>query len=172
MNRLSAKARLLVAATLTAAALTPVAASAQRYDSSRAELRRDRADIRDERRDLDRAYRSGDRRDIRDAREDYREAVREYREDRRDYRQDRGRDRHAAYRHRAPRFDAPFRYQRFGVGVTLRSDYWGPRYRITPARHWGLPPAGHRFTYVRHYDDLLLVNVRSGRVARVYHNYF
>jgi Ni/Co efflux regulator RcnB len=174
---ITTKARLLIAATIAAAALTPVAASAQRYDTTRGELRRDRQDIRDERRDLNRAYRNGDRRDVRDAREDYREAQREYNEDRRDYRQERGYGRHYAPRpyaprYHGPRFSAPFRYRSFGVGVTIGHDYWGPRYRVAPHRSWGLAPAGRHATYVRHYDDLLLVNTRTGRVIRVYRNFY
>ena len=150
-------ARLLIAAaitaTVTAATLTPVAASAQRHDTSRAELRRDRQDIREERRE-------------------YRDARRAYREDRRDYRQERSHGRPHYAPHHGPRFAAPFRYRSFNVGATIGSAYWGPRYRISPQRSWGLPPAARQFTYVRHYDDLLLINVRTGRVARVYRNFY
>mgnify|MGYP001169656842 FL=1 len=35
-----------------------------------------------------------------------------------------------------------------------------------------MPKAGRNLAYVRHYNDLLLVNVRTGKVVRVYYNHF
>ena len=87
---------------------------------------------------------------------------RDIREDRRDWRQDR---RYRDYR-------APFRYQQFRVGSTLRSNYYSPSYRPAWDRRWGVPRAGRNLTYVRHYNDLLLVNARNGKVVRVYRNHF
>jgi hypothetical protein len=163
-------------AALMAATIIP-AASAQ---AQTRELRRDREQIREEQRELrqdqrqlHQAQRYGDRGDIRrerrDVREEYRdvgEARQEYREDWRDYRH------HNRGLYRAARFDAPFRYRPFNAGVNIGPAYWGPRYQVHRVDRWRLPPAGPRQTYVRHYDDLLLVNTRSGRVAHVYRGFF
>jgi hypothetical protein len=142
---------------LIAAMMVPAAAQAQTR-----EIRDDRRDVREERREVRDAQRYGDRGDVREERREYRDARRELREDRRDWRQDR---RYRDYR-------APFRYHQFRVGSTLRSNYYGPAYRPAWDRRWGVPRAGRNLTYVRHYNDLLLVNARNGRVVRVYRNHF
>ena len=142
---------------LIAAMMIPAAAQAQT-----GELRRDRQDIRQEQRDLNQAKRYGDHRDVRDARQDVRGAKKEYREDQRDWRRD---TRYQNYR-------APFKYQQFRVGSTLRPNYYAPSYRPTWDSRWGVPRAGRNLTYVRHYNDLLLVNERNGRVVKVYRNHF
>lgn len=67
---------------------------------------------------------------------------------------------------------APFAYQSFRAGSTLRSSYYAPGYRLNYDSRWGVPRAGKNMTYVRHYNDLLLVNVRSGKVVQVYRNHF
>jgi len=142
---------------LIAAMMIPAAAQAQT-----GELRRDRQDIRQDQRDLRNAQRYGDHRDVRDARKDVRDSKREYRQDTRDWRRD---TRYQNYR-------APFKYQQFRVGQTLRSTYYAPAYRPTWDSRWGVPRAGRGLTYVRHYNDLLLVNMRTGKVVKVYRNEF
>lgn len=142
---------------LIAAMMIPAAAQAQT-----GELRRDRQDIAKQQRDLRDAKRYGDHRDVRDARQDVRGAKKEYREDVRDWRRD------ARYQN----YRAPFRYQQFNVGSTLRSNYYAPAYRPTWDSRWGVPRAARGLTYVRHYNDLLLVNTRTGRVVKVYRNEF
>lgn len=142
---------------LIAAMIIPAAAQAQT-----GELRRDRQDIRQEQRDLNHAKRYGDRGDVRDARGDLRDAKKEYREDVRDWRRD------ARYQN----YRAPFKYQQFRVGSTLRSNYYAPAYRPTWDSRWGVPRAGAGLTYVRHYNDLLLVNARTGKVVKVYRDEF
>ncbi len=142
---------------LIAAMMIPAAAQAQT-----GELRRDRQDIAKQQRDLRDAQRYGDHRDVRDARQDVRKAKKEYREDIRDWRRD------ARYQN----YRAPFKYQRFNVGSTLRSNYYAPAYRPTWDSRWGVPRAGRGLTYVRHYNDLLLVNTRTGKVVKVYRDQF
>ena len=142
---------------LIAAMMIPAAAQAQT-----GELRRDRQDIRQDQRDLRNAQRYGDHRDVRDARKDVRDSKREYREDVRDWRRD------ARYQN----YRAPFRYQQFRVGQALRPTYYAPAYRPAWDRRWGVPRAGAGLTYVRHYNDLLLVNTRTGKVVKVYRNEF
>ena len=142
---------------LIAAMMVPVAAQAQTR-----EIREERRDVREERRELRDAQRYGDRGDVREERREYRDAKRDYRDEVRDWRRD---TRYQNYR-------APFRYQQFRVGSTLRSSYYAPSYRPTWDSRWGVPRAGRNLTYVRHYNDLLLVNERNGRVIKVYRNHF
>ncbi|MBU0823137.1 MAG: DUF1090 domain-containing protein [Alphaproteobacteria bacterium] len=151
------KTRFLTAG-LIAALTVPGAALAQ----TRGEVRESRQDVREEQRELRQAQRYGDRDDVREERRDVRKARQELREDRRDWRQE---SRYQNYR-------APFRYQQFRVGSTLRSNYYAPAYRPSYDSRWGVPRAGRNLTYVRHYNDLLLVNERNGRVVKVYRNHF
>ena len=142
---------------LIAAMMVPAMAQAQTR-----EIRNDRKELREEQRDLRDAQRRGDRGDVRDAQRDVRDARRDLRESQRDWRRD---TRYQNYR-------APFRYQQFRVGATLRPNYYAPSYRPAWDSRWGVPRAGRNLTYVRHYNDLLLVNVRTGKVVKVYRNEF
>jgi Ni/Co efflux regulator RcnB len=160
--------RKLILAALMGATLVPGAAMAQNR-----ELWRDRQDIRQERHDLDRAYRSGDRR------EDYREARQEYREDRRDYRRDNwGRDdwqNHRRYNrdaYRGGNWRSDYRYRAFNPGVTLGFGYYQPRYHVNDYSRYRLPNPGWNRRWVRHYNDVLLVDVRSGQVLTVHRNFY
>ncbi len=101
-----------------------------------------------------------DRREIREERRDVRDARREYREDLRDY--------NRAHPWKA----APFRYQRFEAGYRIRPAYYDRHYVVNDYRrfNWAAPRAYER--WVRHYDDALLVNVRTGRVVKVIHHAF
>ncbi|PKP96934.1 MAG: hypothetical protein CVT74_15585 [Alphaproteobacteria bacterium HGW-Alphaproteobacteria-13] len=69
-------------------------------------------------------------------------------------------------------FRAPFAYQSFRAGSSIRSNYYAPAYRLNYDNRWSVPRAGKNMTYVRHYNDLLLVNVRTGKVVKVYRNQF
>ena len=142
---------------LIAAMMVPAAAQAQTR-----EIRNDRKELREEQRDLRNAQRYGDRSDVRDARHDVRDARKDLRESQRDWRRD---TRYQNYR-------APFRYQQFSIGATLRPNYYAPAYRPSWDSRWGVPRAGRGLTYVRHYNDLLLVNARTGKVVKVYRNEF
>lgn len=142
---------------LIAAMMVPAVAQAQTR-----EIRKDRQDVREEQRELRNAQRYGDRDDVREERRELRDARGDLRDSRRDWRQD---TRYQNYR-------APFRYQQFRVGSTLRSNYYGSAYRPSYDSRWGVPRAGRNLTYVRHYNDLLLVNERNGRVVKVYRNHF
>lgn len=145
---------------------------------SRAELRRDRQDIREERRDLNRAYRSGDRRDVRDARQDLREARQEYREDRADRNRRWGANDWRGYRDRnraiyaRGNWRAPFRYQTFRAGARIGTPYFASRYWISDPWRYRLPPAGRYQRWVRHYNDVILVDTRRGYVIRVLRNFY
>lgn len=154
-----------IAALMIGMSLVPAAAVAQ----SRGEVERSRQEVREERRDLERARRYGDRDDIREERREYQDARRELREDRQDWR---------AHRNSNPRlysrgrWNAPFRYNQFNVGVRITPNYYGQRYWIADPYRYRLPRPAVNTRYVRHYDDVLLVNVRTGRVLQVYRSFY
>jgi Ni/Co efflux regulator RcnB len=160
-------AALLAAAAMPALAL-PGAAQAQ----SREELRRDRQDIREEQRDLNRAYRSGDPRRIREERRDVREAHQEFREDLQDRNRNWRNDDWRGWRNQnrgafaRGSWSAPFRYTRFRAGARIGSPYYGSRYVIADPWRYHLPRAGRYESWVRHYNDVLLVDTRRGVVIR------
>ena len=175
--------RNLIVAGLMATSLLPAAAQAQRIDRGEArELRGDRADIRDERRDLNRAYRSGDNRDIRDARQEYHGARQEYREDRRDALRDGnrnwGRNDWRSYRdtnrnlYRGGSWRSDNRYRSFNPGVRIGVGYYSPRYYVNDYSRYRLPRPGYNQRWVRHYNDVLLIDVRSGYVVDVIRNLY
>jgi Ni/Co efflux regulator RcnB len=153
--------RKIIFTALILATALPTTAMAQT-----SELRRDRQDVREAEQDLRRAQMQGDRRDVRDAREDLRDARREHREDWRDYR----RDNRQMYSR--GNWRAPFRYHRFSEGVRLRPMYYRERYYIANPGRYRLPPAYGATRWVRHYDDALLVNIRTGRVVRVINGFY
>ena len=155
----------LMAATVLPAA-APVAAQ------SRAEIQRDREDVREERRELRDAQRYGSQREVREERRDLQEARRELREDRQDRRDWR------AYRNDNRRlysrgsWRAPFAYRTFRPGVVIRQNYYAPRYFVADPYRYRLPAPRPGLRWVRHYDDVLLVNVRRGTVVQVIRNFF
>lgn len=164
--------RKMITALLLGATMLPVAAQAQT-----GELRRDRREIQEQRRDLRQAYRDGDRDDVRDERRDLRDARQEYREDLRDYRRDR-RDDWRDYRqrnrdlYRGGRYDAPFRYQTFRPGVRVAPTYYGQRYWIADPYRYRLPRTNGYQRWVRHYNDVLLIDTRRGVVVDVIRGFF
>ncbi len=153
----------LILGAVIAATLAPVAAEA---GTSRRELHRDVREIREEKQDLRQAKRYGNRNDVRDARGEVREARQEYREDWRDYRN------HNRNAFHPTRFRAPFRYNIFNIGIRLSPQYYGSRYYVNNYSSYRLPAPGYNLRYVRHYNDVLLVNVRTGRVVNVYRNFY
>ena len=164
--------KLILLGLAAASVLTPVAAQAQ----GRGELWRNRQDIREERRELDRAYRYGDARDVYRERRDLRDARQEYREDLRDRRWGRWdwRDYRAGHRdiYARGRWNAPFAYRAWRPGVAIAPAYWGSRYFIADPWRYHLPPVGRFQRWVRHYDDVLLIDTRRGVVVDVYRGFF
>ncbi len=159
---------------LMAATLMPVAAHAQ----SNAEVRRDRQDLRAEQRDLRQAYRTGDRREIRDQREDVRDARQELREDVRDRNRAYGRNDWRGWRDRNPGFyargnwNAPFRYNAFRPGVRISNSYYGPRYVIANPWRYHLRRPAYGQQWIRHYNDVILVDTRRGVVIDVNRGFY
>lgn len=63
-----------------------------------------------------------------------------------------------------------WRYRPLAVGARLAPPFYAPRYVVgDPARH-GLARAQGDLRWIRYGDDILLVNVVDGRVARVVRN--
>ncbi|MET0361672.1 MAG: RcnB family protein [Sphingobium sp.] len=154
----------LLAALIVATALptmAPTIASAQTRDINEA-----RRDVREQQRDLQHAQRYGDRRDVREAQRDVNQARREYREEWQELRQ-KNRSQYAR-----GNWKAPFAYQRFRDGQQIRPSYYNSRYYIANPGRYRLPPATGANRWVRHYDDALLINVRSGRVVRVINGFY
>ncbi len=172
--------RKTILAGLIAATLVPVAAIAQSpiTPSERRELRRDRQDIREERRELQDARRFGDRRDIREERRDVRDARQEYRQDYREARRDWGRDDWRAYRnqnrnlYRGGGWRSDYRYQAFRPGLRIGNGYYGTRYVIADPWRYRLPRPGFNQRWVRHYNDVILVDTRRGIVIDVIRGIF
>lgn len=168
--------RKIIFATLMAATILPSAAFAQN-----GELRRDRQDVREQQRDVQRARQIGDRDDVRRERGDLRDARQELREDRRDVRQDNRewrRDDWRSYRntnrglYSRGNWNADFRYRSFTPGIRITSSYYAPRYYINDYGRYRLPRPGFNQRWVRHYNDVLLVDVRGGRVIDVLRNFY
>ena len=174
--------RKTIIAGLLAATLVPVAAQAQISPSERRELQRDRQDVREERRELNRAYRNGDPREIREERREYRGAVREYRDDRRDAIRDNdrnwGRNDWRQYRntnrdiYRGNGWQSNYRYQQFRPGLRIGTGYYSPRYYVNDYSRYRLPRPGYNQRWVRHYNDVLLIDTRRGIVIDVIRNLY
>lgn len=155
--------RKAIMAGLLAATIVPTMAQAQS-----GELRHDRRDIREEQRDVNRAVRNGaSPREIRDQRQDVREARREYRDDWRDYR-----GRHPDI-YRGGRWDGPrgYHYRPVNVGYRFDSIFYDRRYWVDPYRYHLRPVLGWQ-RWVRYGNDVVLVDVRSGRVLEVNNRFF
>jgi Ni/Co efflux regulator RcnB len=152
---------LAATALVPATAISTTTAAAQ----SRAEIRHDRRVVRQERRDVQQARRFGTRQDVRVERRQLRGARQELREDRADRR----------YSRNYVRYVAPYRswsYSPVRIGFQLSPHFYSSRYYIANPYQYGLRPAGRFQQWIRYGDDLLLVNVRTGRVVQVLHNYY
>jgi hypothetical protein len=70
---------------------------------------------------------------------------------------------------------APYRYysyRPFGVGSHLNSLFFGSSYWITNPWQYRLPEVWGPYRWVRYYDDVLLVDIYTGQVVDVIHNFF
>lgn len=164
----------LMAAVAIPSLAVPGVASAQSYR----EVQDSRRDLREERRELRQAQRYGDRRDIREERRDVRQAQRELREDRRDYRRAWGRNDWRDYRGRnralyaRGNWRAPFRYNQWRPGVRIAPTYYGQRYWINDPYRYRLPAARANQRWIRHYDDVVLIDYRRGVVVDVIRGFY
>jgi hypothetical protein len=77
--------------------------------------------------------------------------------------------------YRPGRYHSPYRdysYRRFGIGITIGSAFYGSRYWINDPWQYRLPAAYGPYRWVRYYDDVLLVDLRNGRVVDVIYDFF
>lgn len=63
-------------------------------------------------------------------------------------------------------------YFRYGVGWRLWPSYYGRSFWLNDPWHYRLPPAYGPYRWIRYYDDALLVNIYTGHVVDVVHNFF
>ena len=145
--------KLLLISLMAAMAMPSVA------DARRREVRRDRQEVRQDRQELRQDRRNGA------SRGELREDRRELREDRRELREDRRDRRHLAY-------VGPYRgwvYRPIGRGYVLRPVFWGSAYLVDYAFYRLTAPRRDQ-RWIRYGDDLVLVNIRTGRVIEVIRN--
>ena len=166
--------RKLIITALLAAVTLPATAQAQ----SQREVRRDQRELREQRGELNDAYRRGDRGDIREERRDVRDARQELREDRYDRNRAWGRNDWLGYRdgnrslYARGNWRAPFRYNSFRPGIRISAGYYGPRYVIADPWRYRLPPVRGYQRWVRHYNDVLLIDTRRGIVIDVIRGFY
>lgn len=84
------------------------------------------------------------------------------------------RDQYRNYYHPG-RYYAPSRnygYNRFSIGIRIGSPYYSSRYWIQNPGYYRLPPAYGSYRWIRYYDDVLLVDLRTGRVVDSVYDFF
>ena len=156
--------RKMIIAALATAMLTPVAAGAQSYG----EVRRDRQEVRHDRQDVRQAERNGNYDAVRGARQELREDRQETREDWRDYRRTHGGDfRRGGYA--GPR---GYRYRPVTAGYRFAPEYYGRNYWVNDWQRYRLARPGYGQQWVRYGNDVVLIDLRSGRVATVFNAFF
>lgn len=167
--------RKIILAMLAATVAVPAMSAPAAAQSAR-ELRRDRADYIDAQREYRQALRHGDRRDIHDERRDLNRARADYRQTLRErqWRRDDWRGYRNGHRNLYARgnWNAPFRYQAFRSGAAVGRPFYGQRYWVSDPGRYRLPPARGAQRWVRHYDDVVLVDTRRGRVIDVVRNFY
>ncbi len=76
----------------------------------------------------------------------------------------------------APRYYAPYGwnrgYERFSIGFSLSNIFFDQQYWIADPYAYRLPPAYGPYRWVRYYDDVLLVDLRSGQVVDAIYDFF
>ena len=157
--------RILLSVALAATALTPSLADAQ----SAREVRHDRQEVRHDRAEVRRDMRRGDYREAREDRREAREDRRETREDWRDYRRAHG-DVYRRGAYAAPR--GGWRYRPVSVGYRFAPAYYSSRYWINDPWTYRLATPGAGLRWIRYGNDVILVNIRTGRVIRVHSAFF
>lgn len=155
--------RKILLAALAVTVLVPSVATAQSGREVRSDRREVTQDSREVRRDVARGQFNEAQRDNRELREDRREL----REDWQDYRRT-----HRSAFHR-PAYNAPrgLRYRPVAVGARIAAGFYGRPYWVGYT-NYRLPRPGANQQYVRYGNDVLLVNVRTGRVVRVFSGFF
>ncbi|WP_300973026.1 RcnB family protein [Sphingomonas sp. LHG3406-1] len=65
-----------------------------------------------------------------------------------------------------------WRYRDWDIGWRLPSRFYSARYWISDPWYYRLPPVYGPYRWIRYYDDVLLVDLRSGRVIDRIRNFF
>lgn len=63
-------------------------------------------------------------------------------------------------------------YRRFSIGITLSSILFDQQYWIDDPYSYRLPPVYGPYRWVRYYDDVLLVDLRTGQVVDTIYDFF
>lgn len=63
-------------------------------------------------------------------------------------------------------------YRRWSIGSYLYPSHYGSRFWMNDPWQYRLPPAYGPYRWVRYWDDALLVNIYTGEVVDVMHNFF
>lgn len=77
--------------------------------------------------------------------------------------------------YRIGRYYAPYQnytYRRLNIGFHLQPRFYGNSYWINSPWQYRLPEADGPYRWVRYYDDALLVDIYSGEVVDVIHDFF
>ena len=71
-------------------------------------------------------------------------------------------------------YNDPFgwNYRSWSIGSFLYPSFYGSRYWLNDPWQYRLPPAYGPYRWVRYWDDALLVNIYTGEVVDVMHNFF
>ena len=156
--------RKLLIAALAASALAPNIASAQ----SASEVRRGHEEVRRDRDEVRRDLRRGDYREARKDRRELREDRRELREDWREHR----RTHRDVYR-RGPYYGPRgYHYAPVIIGYRFAPVYFSQRYWVSDPWRYRLPHPGYNLRWIRYGNDVILINVRTGRVLQVFRSFF
>lgn len=65
-----------------------------------------------------------------------------------------------------------YRYNRLSIGIRLGSPFYSNRYVISDPWRYCLPEVYGPYRWVRYYDDVLLVDIHTGEVVDVIHDFF
>ncbi|WP_408589947.1 RcnB family protein [Novosphingobium sp.] len=70
---------------------------------------------------------------------------------------------------------APFRgynYSQLSIGIFLGAPFYAQQYWLSDPWAYRLPPAYGSYRWVRYYDDVILVDIYTGEVVDVIHDFF
>ena len=67
---------------------------------------------------------------------------------------------------------APFRYQTFRAGGRIAPAYYGRSYWINDPWRYHLPRARANQRWIRHYNDVVLIDYRRGIVVDTYNGFY
>jgi len=78
--------------------------------------------------------------------------------------------------YRMPRYAAPrgygAGYSRWSTGYRVQPYFYGRNYWISDPWRYRLPPAYGGYQWVRYYDDVALVDIRTGLIADIIYSFF